>query len=140
MKFLSVFFFLAFFTLGAQAQECASNTEELKDLIGNSGLAMSWVENTNKADRRLTLKLANSGGGLSLDLAVPAGNWAHVKGVICKVGPENFVAKVSSMTWGPQAPGLVKMAGKPSTIKLQLLYPTVLKVTAKGMSFQFNAR
>lgn len=140
MKLFLVMIISSLFSVTASAQGCASNISELKTLIGNSALPQVWVENNNKADRRLTMRLSNEGSVLGLDLAVPAGNWAHVTGIICKVGAENFVARVATMSWGSQAPKLVKLAGKPKEIKLHLLYPTVLNVSAKGMSFQFNAK
>lgn len=122
----------------AHAEDCASNTAELKALTGHSDLALKWRENTNNVDRQLSLKLSNIGSELNLDLSLPSGNWARVVGVVCKTGVDTFTARVSNMNWGPTAPGLVKFAGKPKTLKLQLLYPTLLKVSAKGMSFQFS--
>lgn len=138
MKALLCVFLLALTVSAVQAQECASNTAELRELTGHSDLSLKWLENINNKDRQLTLKLANSGSELSLDLAIPSGNWAKVTGIVCKTGDDTFSAKVSSMTWGPTAPGLVKFAGKPKVLKLQLLYPTLLKVSAKGMNFQFS--
>jgi hypothetical protein len=127
------------FSLYAVAQDCARNMNELKALVGNSSLPSIWKENTNNKSRQLTLRLSNAGGTLSLDLSVPGGNWARVTGEICATGNrDSFVARVSSMNWGPEAPGLVKLAGKPRTIGLTLPYQSLLKVRAKGMSFDFS--
>lgn len=126
-------------SVSAMAQDCAKNMNELKELVGNASLSSTWKENTKNKSRQLTLKLANAGGNLSLDLSVPGGNWASVTGEICATGErDSFVARVSSMNWGPEAPGLVKLAGKPKTISLKLPYQSLLKVKAKGMSFDFS--
>lgn len=138
MKTLAALILLQF-AFAALAEDCAKNMNELKNLVGNSGLPSVWKENTNNKSRQLTLKLANAGGNLSLDLSVPGGNWAKVSGVICTTNErDSFVAKVSSMNWGPEAPGIVKFAGKPKTISLKLPYQSLLKVKAKGMSFDFS--
>lgn len=140
MKLLAALLMLQI-SVVASAQECASNLAQLKALVGNSDLPMNWLENTNNKSRQLTLRLANSGSSLSLDLSVPGGNWARVTGVICATGtPDSFVARVSSMTWGPEAPGIVKLAGKPKSISLRLPYQSLLKVKAKGMAFDFSPR
>lgn len=138
MKMLAALILLQF-TLLAHAEDCAKNLNELKNIVGNSGLPSVWKENTSNKSRQLTLRLANAGGNLSLDLSVPGGNWAKVTGVICTTAErDSFVARVSSMNWGPEAPGIVKFAGKPKTIGLKLPYQTLLKVRAKGMSFDFS--
>ncbi len=138
MKILATLILLQF-SLATFASECASNMSQLKDLVGNASLSSVWKENTKNKSRQLTLRLANSGGNLSLDLSVPGGNWAKVTGVICATGDrDSFVAQVSSMNWGPEAPGIVKFAGKPKTISLKLPYQSLLKVKAKGMSFDFS--
>lgn len=132
---------LALFSLSLSgfAQDCARNMNELKDLVGNASLSSTWKENTKNKSRQLTLKLSNAGGNLSLDLSVPGGNWAKVTGEICSTGQiGSYVARVSSMNWGPEAPGIVKFAGKPKTIGLSLPYQSLLKVRAKGMSFDFS--
>lgn len=140
MKLLAALLMLQI-SVVASAQECASNISQLKQLVGNSDLPLSWLENTNNKSRQLTLRLANAGSALSLDLAVPDGNWARVTGVICATGSsDSFVARVSSMTWGPEAPGIVKLAGKPKTLTLRLPYQSLLKVKAKGMSFDFSPK
>ena len=138
MRLLSLLFVCSLFMTSAFAQECASSVAELRKISGHTELSMKWLEKTSNKERQLTMRLTNKAGVLNLDLAVPAGNWANVNGVVCKSGPESFEARVSTMNWGPQASSLVKFAGKPKVIKLQLLYPTLLKVTAKGMSFQFS--
>lgn len=134
IKLLGLLFLLQLSTT-VLAQECASSTESLRTLIGNKDLPLNWLENAKK--NQLTLKLKNSNGILDLNLTSAKGNWAHVTGVICKVG-DNYVAKVSHMTWGPAAPGLVKMAGKLKELKLRMPYQSLLRVTAKGFSFEFS--
>ena len=127
------------FSLSGFSQDCAKNMNELRDLVGNASLSSTWKENTKNKSRQLTLRLANAGGNLSLDLSVPGGNWAKVTGVICATGDrDSFVAQVNSMNWGPEAPGVVKLAGKPKTLSLKLPYQSLLKVRAKGMSFDFS--
>lgn len=121
------------------AEECASNVAQLKNIVGNSALPLTWTENTSNKSRQLTLRLGNAGGVMSLDLSVPGGNWAKVKGVICSTGnADSYIAKVTTMSWGSEAPGIVKFAGKPKTISLKLPYQSLLKVKAKGMSFEFS--
>lgn len=138
MKILAPLFLIQF-SFAAFANDCATNMAQLKDLVGNSALPSTWKENTKNKSRQLTLRLANSGDGLSLDLSVPGGNWAKVSGVICATSErDSFVARVSTMNWGPEAPGIVKFAGKPKTIGLKLPYQSLLKVKAKGMSFDFG--
>ena len=135
MKLLSLIFLLQL-SFSAFAQDCANSTDSLRALVGNSDLPLTWLENAKK--NQLTLKLKNSNGVLDLNLTTAKGNWAHVTGVICKVGENSFVARVSNMTWGPAAPGMVKMMGKLKELKLRLPYQSLLRVTAKGFSFEFS--
>lgn len=133
MKFLSAFFLLVL-SYNVMAQDCASNIAGLKNLVGNNGLPLQWAENTKKNPLLLTLK--EGGGLLNLRLRTAKGEWANVTGTICTRG-DNYVAKVSKIDWGPEAPGIAKAAGI-KEIKLKLPYPNVLKVSVSLLSFEFN--
>lgn len=125
---------LAILSLNVMAEECANNLTELKAITQNNGLAVEWKENTNKNPLHLTL--ANSPGLLNLRLRTPKGEWATVTGTVCTKG-DNYVAKVSKIVWGPEAPGIAKAAGI-KELKLKLPYPNVLKVSVSLLSFEFH--
>jgi len=133
LKFVSIMFLLIL-SLNAFAEECASNLTELKGITKNNGLALNWTEDTNKNPLHLNLK--DAGGVLNLRLKTAKGEWANVTGIICTKG-DNYVAKVSKIVWGPEAPGIAKAAGI-KEIKLKLPYPNVLKVSVSLLSFTFN--
>lgn len=132
-KLLGLMLFFAV-SLSANAQECANNIASLKTLVGNSDLALSWKENTNKNPLFLTLK--DGPGLLNLRLKTAKGEWANVTGVICPRG-SNYVAKVSKIEWGSEAPGIAKAAGI-KEIKLKLPYQSLLKVSVSLLSFEFS--
>ena len=125
---------LAILSLNVMAEECANNVSELKAITQNNGLATEWKENTNKNPLHLTL--ANGPGLLNLRLRTPKGEWATVTGTVCTKG-DNYVAKVSKIVWGPEAPGIAKAAGI-KELKLKLPYPNVLKVSVSLLSFEFH--
>lgn len=121
-------------SLSVMAEECASNLAELKGITKNNGLALNWEEDTNKNPLHLNLK--DGGGVLQLRLKTVRGEWANVTGIICTKG-DNYVAKVSKIVWGPEAPGIAKAANI-KEIKLKLPYPNVLKVSVSLLSFTFS--
>lgn len=121
----------------AHAAECANSIAELKNIVGNPALSTRWVENAKK--NQLTLNLSNNGSNLKLLLTTAKGMWATVTGTICKVAPEQYAATVANMSWGPAAPGLVKLF-RLKTIRMDMPYQNQLKVTAKGMNFHFEAQ
>jgi hypothetical protein len=133
MKILSIVF-LAILSFNVMAEECANNVAELKGIVGNNGLSLHWKENTNKNPLLLTLN--ESAGSLNLRLRTAKGEWATVTGMICTRG-DNYVAKVSKVVWGSEAPGIAKAAGI-KEIKLKLPYPNVLKVSVSLLSFEFS--
>lgn len=132
---LTTFILMLTTSLFAQAN-CANSVAELKNLMGNDSLSTRWLEKTEK--KPLTLALSNNGENLKLLLTTSKGVWATVTGTICKVNAEQYVAQVSNMSWGPEAPGLVKIF-KLKTIQMNMPYQTMLKVSAKGMKFTFEA-
>lgn len=133
LKLVSIMF-LVVLSLNAMAEECASNISELKGITKNNGLALNWTEDTNKNPLHLNLK--DGGGVLQLRLKTAKGEWANVTGIVCTKG-DNYVAKVSKIVWGPEAPGIAKAAGI-KEIKLKLPYPNVLKVSVSLLSFTFS--
>lgn len=133
MKFISAMF-LIILSFNVMAEDCASHISGLKNLVGNNGLPLNWTENTKKNPLQLTLK--DGAGQLQLRLKTAKGEWANVTGTICTRG-DNYVAKVSNIVWGPEAPGIAKAAGI-KEIKLKLPYPNVLKVSVSLLSFEFN--
>lgn len=126
--------FLIILSFNVMAEDCASHISGLKNLVGNNGLPLNWTENTKKNPLQLTLK--DGAGQLQLRLKTAKGEWANVTGTICTRG-DNYVAKVSNIVWGPEAPGIAKAAGI-KEIKLKLPYPNVLKVSVSLLSFEFN--
>jgi hypothetical protein len=134
MKFMTLIL-LSMLSISVHAEDCASNSSQLKALVGNNGVAMNWRENTKK--NPLSLSLRDGQGLMNLRLKTAEGDWANVTGVICSRGGDNYVAKVSSLAWGPAAPGIAK-AAKIKEIKLKLPYPNVLKVSVSIFSFEFN--
>jgi hypothetical protein len=137
LKWIVLLTLFQFSVVTHAAGNCANSIAELKTLVGNPGLATRWLENAKK--NQLTLNLSNNGGNLKLLLTTAKGMWATVSGTICKVAPEQYVATVANMSWGPAAPGLVKIFSL-KTIKMDMPYQTQLKVTAKGMNFTFEAQ
>lgn len=133
LKLVSIMFLMVL-SLNAMAEECASNIAQLKGITKNNGLALNWTEDTNKNPLHLGLK--EGGGVLNLRLKTAKGEWANVTGIVCTRG-DNYVAKVSKIVWGPEAPGIAKAAGI-KEIKLKLPYPNVLKVSVSLFSFTFN--
>lgn len=125
---------ISLFSFNLMAEECANNIAELKQITGNNGLALEWQENTNKNPLHLTLK--DGGGQLNLRLRTIKGEWATVTGTVCTKG-SNYIAKVSKIVWGPEAPGIAKAAGI-KELKLKLPYPNVLKVSVSLLSFEFH--
>lgn len=133
MKLISAMF-LIILSFNVMAEDCASHISGLKNLVGNNGLPLNWTENTKK--NPLQLSLRDGAGQLQLRLKTAKGEWANVTGTICTRG-DNYVAKVSNIVWGPEAPGIAKAAGI-KEIKLKLPYPNVLKVSVSLLSFEFN--
>ena len=133
LKFVSLMFLIVL-SFNVMAEECASNLTELKGITKNNGLALNWSEDTNKNPLHLNLK--DGGGELHLRLKTAKGEWANVTGIVCTRG-DNYVAKVSKIVWGPEAPGIAKAAGI-KEIKLKLPYPNVLKVSVSLLSFTFH--
>lgn len=133
MKLVSALF-LIILSFNVMAEDCASHISGLKNLVGNNGLPLNWTENTKKNPLQLTLR--DGAGQLQLRLKTAKGEWANVTGTICTRG-DNYVAKVSNIVWGPEAPGIAKAAGI-KEIKLKLPYPNVLKVSVSLLSFEFN--
>ncbi len=119
----------------ALAEECASTIAELRNIVGNAAAPLNWKENSNK--NPLILKLSQGSGAILLKLSNSKGPWADVVGVICKTGGDSYVARVSSMTWGPAAPSMAKMA-RIREIKLKLPYQSLLKVSVSMFSFEFS--
>lgn len=128
--------FLTLITGAAQALECAKNISELRALMPQTTLKTRWVETTeSNASRVLTLILSDSGAaGMSLRLTLPNGTlWADFKGEICEgAGNGVYYAKVNkgASSFGPGAPSLVKLFGKPSRVNLNLANPERMKVQA----------
>lgn len=133
MKLISAIFLIVL-SFNVFAEDCASHISGLKTLVGNNGLPLHWSENTKKNPLQLSLK--DGAGQLQLRLRTAKGEWANVTGTICTRG-DNYVAKVSNIVWGPEAPGIAKAAGI-KEIKLKLPYPNVLKVSVSLLSFEFN--
>lgn len=118
-----------------QAQECATNVNELQDITRDPHLNLRWIETTEKdSSRVLTLVVGNAGSiGMGLRLTLPNGTlWADFKGKICKSSDTAYYAVVNkgASSWGPGAPSLVKLFGKPSRVNLNLNSSTQLKVQA----------
>lgn len=131
-----VLIILALFSVSSFAEECASNINELKALVGNNGVALNWRENTKS--NPLTLRLSNGSGNLRLKLTNSKGDWADVTGVVCKKDKaDSYVARVQNIVWGPAAPGIVK-GKKISTLNLKLPYQSQLKVSVMLFSFEFS--
>lgn len=135
MKKSLILIALMLFSFASQAEECASNINELKALVGNNGLSLSWKENIKNDP--LKLRLSNGGGALRLKLTNSKGDWADVTGVVCKKGGDSFVANVNNIVWGPAAPGMVK-GTKIRSINLKLPYQSLLKVKVMLFSFEFS--
>lgn len=135
MKKVLILITLLAFSAFAHAEDCASNVAELKNLVGNAGIALNWKENSNS--NPLTLRLSNGGGQLRLKLTNHKGDWADVTGVVCRKGTNSYVARVSNIVWGPAAPGMVKAAGIKS-LNLKLPYQSLLKVSVSLFSFEFS--
>lgn len=133
LKIVSIMFLIVL-SMNAMAEECASNLAELRGITKNNGLPLNWSEDTNKNPLHLNLK--DGSGLLNLRLRTAKGEWANVTGIVCTKG-DNFVAKVSKIVWGPEAPGIAKAASI-KEIKLKLPYPNVLKVSVSLLSFTFN--
>lgn len=125
------------FAQAAFAEDCANTIAGLKNLVGNADAPLRWKENGSK--NPLNLDLSSGSGVINLQLTTAKGKWADVAGVVCKTGPDSYVARVSSMTWGPAAPGMAKMA-KISQIKLKMPYQSLLKVSVSFFSFEFSPR
>lgn len=130
-----IFIVVISFMSSAYAQECASTVKALKELVGNNSVSMNWKENTNK--NPLTLRISNEDGKLLVGLTSPKGQWARVKGVICKKSSDTFIAKVDEIVWGEAAPRLAR-GKKIKELKLKLPYHTLLKVSVSLFSFEFS--
>ena len=136
MKKVLVLLTFMLFSLASRAQECATDVAGLRNLVGNAGISMNWIE-TKKGDRQLTLRLSNAGGQLRLKLTNPHGDWADMTGTICKKSDDTFIAKVSKTVWGSEAPFLAKAAGV-KTLEIKLPYHTVMNINVKGFKFNFS--
>jgi hypothetical protein len=126
----ALFLLLSSFTL--QAQVCARNVAELRGLVGNSDLPMDWVEDGKDP---LVLRVKNGAGALSLRISLQGGSWADITGVVCRKG-DHFMARVQSLSWGPQAPGIVRRSNI-KEIGLKFPYQSMLKVSVALFSFEF---
>jgi hypothetical protein len=117
------------------AEECASTIGGLRNLIGNPAATINWTENARK--NPLDLRLSQGSGVINLKLSKNGESWADITGVVCKLGQDSYVARVSTLTWGSAAPGMAKMA-KLKELKIKLPYQTMLKVSASIFSFEFR--
>ncbi len=117
------------------AEECASTISGLRDLIGNPAGPINWTETAKK--NPLDLRLSQGSGVINLKLSKSGQSWADITGVVCKLGQDSYVARVSTLTWGPAAPGMAKMAIL-KELKIKLPYQTMLKVSASIFSFEFR--
>ena len=120
-----------------QAQECATTVNLLQDITRNPHLTRRWVETSEKnTSRVLTLVVGNAGAvGMGLRLTLPNGTlWADFKGKICKASETAYYAVVNkgASSWGPGAPSLVKLVGKPSRVNLTLSSDIQLRVQASS--------
>lgn len=118
----------------SSSDECASNLDELKLLVGNSDLSLRWAEQSKDP---LDLTLKNEGSLLGLKLKKNGAAWADVTGIICRKG-QNYVAKVTTLKWGEAAPGLAKRANI-KEISIKMPYQSMLKVSIMLFSFEFHA-
>lgn len=135
-RILSVLFLLQISLSSFAQSECASNISELRELVGNSDLPLNWLENSK--NNQLTFTVKNGGDQLALNLATEKGKWADVTGVICKKGP-NYVARVSSLKWGPAAPRMVRFA-RIRELNLTLPYDSLLVVSVAMLKLEFIPR
>jgi hypothetical protein len=115
--------------------DCASNVDELKNLVGNSGLDLNWKENAKS--NQLILHLSNGNGNLHLKLTKNGQLWGDVTGVVCKKSATSYYAQVANIAWGPSAPMMVKLA-KIKQLNLELPYQSLLKVSVAGFGFNFS--
>jgi hypothetical protein len=129
----------------ARAEVCATNVSELRQLVGNSSVPLRWRETSEKnASRVLTLTLGDGGAaGMSLVLRLSDGTlWAEFKGKICKSGSANLLYAVvnkPASSFGPGAPSIVKLVGKPSKIDLDLTYHSQLRVKVSSYRGTYEA-
>ena len=116
---------LSLFSVGAFAQ-CASTTAELRELVGNSGFALNWIEKGDK--NPFTMKISDNGGSLLLKLATKDGEWARMNTRICKKSDTKYVAEVKQVTWGPAAPGIIK-GRNVKELGINMPYHSLVKVS-----------
>ena len=117
----------------AQKEECATDVEGLKQLIGNADLPLVWKENSTQ--KPLTLTLKDGKDSIIVDLDADYGDWATVQGKICK-RDDFYVAYVNYTIWGPASPYLVRKRGI-RELYLSLPYQSVLKVSVSFLTFDF---
>lgn len=134
MKFLIT---LCIFSISmmAHAKECTTTLDGLKKLVGNDNVSLDWFEDTNS--NPLTLKLSEQENLIFFKLTNADGIWAEVLGKFCKVGENEYIARTSRFTWGPEAPRLAKM----KTIKeisIDLPQKDRLTVSVAFLSFDFK--
>ncbi len=127
---------LALFSVSTLAQECATNIQDVKELVGNKDLSMNWIEKTD--GKPVTISLANGSGNMKLTLKDSVGELAKVSLKICRSG-EDYKGVVQKIVWGPSAPGFLK--GKSiKSFKIKFIYQTEMKVSWFVTSFVFEAR
>lgn len=115
--------------------ECASNMEEVRDLVGNSAFSRSWKEDSKNP---LDLNIKDGKNELILELTKTKGDWATAYAVFCKDG-KNYVAKVRKIVWGDAAPGLAR-GREIKSMKIKLPYQSEMKVSVSIATFTFNPK
>lgn len=116
----------SFFTLSAFAQDCATNAQQLKLLVGNSDFPMVWTESGDK--NPFLLQITEKNNLLNLRLTTKDGEWAQMDTRVCKKSATKFVAEVQKVIWGPAAPEIAR-GRSVKEVGINLPYHSVLKVS-----------
>ena len=109
-----------------KAQTCATNTDQLRDLVAHADVPLRWVETSERnSNRVLSMTITNGAAGPIVRLTLPDGRlWANLSGQICQAGSDRrLVMQVNkrASAFGPGAPGLVRtFGGVPNTVSLNL--------------------
>lgn len=127
---------LALSSFSAFAQECASNTQELRALVGNADLSLNWVEKTDT--RPITITVSDASENLKLTMAGTEGELAKVNLEICRNGSD-YRGIVKKIVWGPSVPGIIRNRSI-NSFKIKFIYQTEMKISWFVSSFVFEAK